>query len=150
MGVREVHAEGAGGHAKAVCQGFDIYFEDRYEYLCWRAFKLSSMGLRAPALEVALTNLLENDVVGGKEYAQTDKGRSLIYKLAHNRSLKPGNGSWFYKTKEKRPRTPVTGRRIVIKAKPQTCVEAMAEIIKAMRFSSGLAVRDDRFVEDSS
>jgi hypothetical protein len=31
------------------------------------------MGLRAKALEVALTDLLENDVVGGKEYAQTDK-----------------------------------------------------------------------------
>ncbi len=54
-------------------EGFDIYFEDRYAYLCWRAFKLSSMGLRAKALEVALTDLLENDVVGGKEYAQTDK-----------------------------------------------------------------------------
>ena len=79
-------------------EGFDIYFEDRYAYLCWRAFKLSSMGLRAKALEVALTDLLQNDVVAGKEYVQTDKGRSMVHKLANNPSLKPGNGSWFYKT----------------------------------------------------
>jgi hypothetical protein len=117
-------------------EGFDIYFEDRYAYLCWRAFKLSSMGLRAKALEVALTDLLENDVVGGKEYAQTDKGKSMVHKLANNPSLKPGNGSWFYRTKEKRPkRTPtvstVSDRRpIIIKRKPQTRREAMVKIVK--------------------
>ena len=83
---------------KNLPEGFDIYFEDRYAYLCWRAFKLSSMGLRAKALEVALTDLLQNDVVAGKEYVQTDKGRSMVHKLANNPSLKPGNGSWFYKT----------------------------------------------------
>jgi len=116
-------------------EGFDIFFEDRYAYLCWRAFDLSSMGLRAKALEVALTNLLENDVVGGKEYVQTEKGKSMIRKLAHNPSLKPGNGSWFYKTKAKRPkRTPTVStvsdsRPIVIKRRPQTRVEAMVKII---------------------
>lgn len=121
---------------KNLPEGFDIYFEDRYAYLCWRAFKLSSIGLRAKALEVALTNLLENDVVGGKEYAQTDKGKSLIHKLANNPSLKPGNGSWFYKTKEKRPKrtTPTVTRSkrrsIVIKRKPQTRREAIFEIVK--------------------
>ena len=124
---------------KNLPEGFDIYFEDRYEYLCWRAFKLSSMGLRAKALEVALTDLLENDVVGGKEYAQTDKGRSMVHKLANNPSLKPGNGSWFYKTKEKRPkrRTPTVStlsdrRSIIIKRKLQTRREAMVEIVKGL------------------
>jgi len=132
---------------KNLPEGFDIYFEDRYAYLCWRAFKLSSMGLRAKALEVALTDLLENDVVGGKEYAQTDKGKSLIHKLANNPSLKPGNGSWFYKTKEKRPkrRTPTVStladrRSIIIKVKPQTCVEAMVRIIEG--FPDRLAATD--------
>jgi hypothetical protein len=94
------------------------------------------MGLREESLEVALTNLLENDVVGGKEYAQTDKGKSLIRKLANNPSLKPGNGSWFYKTKEKRPkRTPTVStlsnrRPIIIKGKPQTRRGAMVKIIE--------------------
>jgi hypothetical protein len=118
-------------------EGFDIYFEDRYAYLCWRAFKLSSMGLREKSLEVALTELAENDIAGGKEYVQTDKGKSLIHKLANNPSLKQGNGSWFYKTKEKRPKrtTPTVStlsdrRPIVIKGKPQTRVEAMVKIIE--------------------
>jgi len=121
---------------KNLPEGFDICLEDRYEYLYKRSCTLSSMGLRAKALEVALTDLLENDVVGGKEYAQTDKGRSMVHKLANNPSLKPGNGSWFYKTKEKRPkRTPtvstVSDRRpIIIKRKPQTRREAMVKIVK--------------------
>ena len=122
---------------KNLPEGFDIFFEDRYAYLCWRAFKLSSMGLRAKALEVALTDLLENDVVGGKEYAHTDKGKSMVRKLANNPSLKPGGGSCFYRTKEKRPkrRTPTVStlsdrRSIVIKVKPQTCVQAMVKIIE--------------------
>ena len=119
-------------------EGFDIYFEDRYEYLYKRACTLSSMGLRAEALEVALTDLLENDVVGGKEYAHTDKGKSMVRKLANNPSLKPGNGSWFYKTKEKRPRraartvsTLADRRSIIIKGRPQTCIEAMVKIIES-------------------
>ena len=122
---------------KNLPEGFDIYLEDRYEYLYKRACTLSSMGLRAKALEVALTDLLENDVVGGKEYAQTDKGKSMLRKLANNPSLKPGNGSWFYKTKEKRPkrRAPTVStlsdrRSIVIKVKTQTCIEAMVKIIE--------------------
>jgi bifunctional DNA primase/polymerase-like protein len=122
---------------KNLPEGFDIYFEDRYAYLCWRAFKLSSMGLRKKSLEVALTELAENDIAGGKEYVQTDKGKSLIHKLANNPSLEPGNGSWFYRTKEKRPKrtTPTVStisdrRPIIIKRKPQTRREAMVEIVK--------------------
>jgi hypothetical protein len=120
---------------KNLPEGFDIYLEYRYEYLYKRSCTLSSMGLRANALEVALMDLLENDVVGGKEYAQTDKGRSMVHKLAHNPSLKPGNGSWFYRTKEKRPkRTPTVStlsdrRPIILKVKPQSSVEAMVRII---------------------
>ena len=117
--------------------GFDIYLEDRYTYLCWRAFQLSSMGLRQKSLEVALTELAENDIAGGKEYAQTDKGKSMIHKLAHNPSLEPGNGSWFYRTKEKRPKrtSPTVStlsdrRSILIKRKLQTRVEAMVKIIE--------------------
>jgi hypothetical protein len=131
---------------KNLPEGFDIYFEDRYAYLYKRSCTLSSMGLRAKALEVALTDLLENDVVGGKEYAQTDKGKSMVRKLANNPSLKPGNGSWFYKTKEKRPkRTPTVStlsdrRSIIIKRKPQTCVEAMVKIIEG--FPDRLAATD--------
>ena len=128
--------ERAAMRRKNLPEGFDIFFEDRYEYLYKRSCTLSSMGLRAKALEVALTNLLENDVVGGKDYAQTDKGKSMVHKLAHNRSLKPGNGSWFYRTKEKRPKrtTPtvstISGHRsIIIKGKPQTRVGAMVKII---------------------
>lgn len=122
---------------KNLPEGFDIYFEDRYEYLYKRSCTLSSMGLRAKALEVTLTDLLENDVVGGKEYAQTDKGKSMVRKLGNNPSLKPGNGSWFYKTKEKRPkrRTPTVStlsdrRSIIIKGRQQTCIEAMVKIIE--------------------
>jgi len=136
---------------KNLPEGFDIFFEDRYEYLCWRAFKLSSMGLRAKALEVALTDLLENDVVGGKEYAKTDKGKSLVHKLANNPSLKPGNGSWFYKTKEKRPkrRTPTVStlsdrRSIVIKGRQQTCIEAGDRLQAAMAESSQRTTVTDR------
>jgi hypothetical protein len=139
--------ERAARRKQGLPEGFDIYFEDRYAYLCWRAFKLSSMGLRAKALEVALTDLLENDVVGGKEYAQTDKGRSMVHKLPNNPSLKPGNGSWFYKTKEKRPkrRTPTVStvsdrRSIVIKVKPQSCMEVMVRIIEG--FPDRLAATD--------
>jgi hypothetical protein len=138
--------ERAAMRRKNLPEGFDICFDDRYAYLCWRAFKLSSVGLRAKALEVALTDLLENDVVGGKEYAQTDKGRSMVHKLANNPSLKQGNGSWFYKTKEKRPkRTPTVStlsdrRPIVIKRKPQTCIEAMVKIFEG--FPDRLAATD--------
>ena len=118
-------------------EGFDIYFEDRYAYLCWRAFTLSSMGLRENSLEIALAALAEHDIAGGKDYIQTDRGKSMIHKLAHNPSLEPGNGSWFYRTKEKRPKptTPTVSalsdhRSIIIKRKPQTCVEAMVKIIE--------------------
>jgi len=128
-------------------EGFDIYLEDRYAYLCWRAFQLSSMGLRQKSLEVALTELAEHDIAGGKEYIQTDKGKSMIHKLAHNPSLEPGNGSWFYRTKEKRPKrtTPTVStlsdrRSIIIKPKPQTHVEAMVKIIEG--FPDRLAATD--------
>ena len=121
---------------KNLPEGFDIHLEDRYAYLCWRTCQLSRMGLRAKSLEVALTELAENDIAGGKEYVQTDKGKSMIHKLANNPSLEPGNGSWFYRTKEKRPKrtTPTvstrSGRRsIIIEGKPQI-VEAMVEIIE--------------------
>ena len=132
---------------KNLPEGFDIFFEDRYEYLYKRSCTLSSMGLRARSLEVALTDLLENDVVGGKEYAQTDKGRSMLHKLANNPSLKPGNGSWFYKTKEKRPkrRTPTVStlshrRPIILQGRPQTCIEAMVKIIE---YAQGSGFRGD-------
>jgi hypothetical protein len=140
-------------------EGFDICLEDRYAYLCWRAFQLSSMGLRQKSLEVALTELAENDIVGGKEYVQTDKGKSMIHKLANNPGLKPGNGSWFYRTKEKRPKrtnptvsTLSDRRSIIIKREPQTRREAMVEIVKGFpdrlhrtdaydRIEAGLASR---------
>jgi hypothetical protein len=96
--------ERAAMRKQSLPEGFDIYLEDRYAYLCWRVFQLSGMGLRQKSLEVALTELAENDIAGGKEYVQTDKGKSLIHKLALNPSLEPGNGSWFYRTKEKRPK----------------------------------------------
>jgi hypothetical protein len=96
---------------------------------------------------VALTELAENDIAGGKEYVQTDRGKSMVRKLANDPSLKPGNGSWFYKTKEKRPkrRTPTVStlsdrRSIIIRAKPQTCVEAMVKIIEG--FPDRLAATD--------
>jgi len=96
------------------------------------------MGLRAKTLEVALTDVLENDVVGGREYAQTDKGKSMLHKLANNPSLKPGNGSWFYKTKEKRPkrRTPTVStlsdrRPIIIKPRPQTLLKRWSKSSRA-------------------
>jgi hypothetical protein len=61
--------------------------------------------------------------------------------------LKPGNGSWFYKTKEKRPkrRTPTVStvsdrRSIVIKVKPQSCMEVMVRIIEG--FPDRLAATD--------
>jgi hypothetical protein len=129
--------ERAAMRKQSLPEGFDIYLEDRYAYLCWRAFQLSSMGLRRKSLEVALTELAENDIAGGKEYIQTDKGKSMIRKLALNPSLEPGNGSWFYRTKEKRPKrtaptvSTLSDRRpIVIKAKPHTRVETMVKIIE--------------------
>ena len=110
-GAKEVHAGRVSGDAEEESAR-------RLRHLLRRPLRISLQafmhtiehGFRARALEVALTNLLENDVVGGKEYAQTDKGKSMVHKLAHNRSLKPGNGSWFYRTKEKRPKQRDTDR----------------------------------------
>jgi hypothetical protein len=44
--------ERAAMRKQSLPEGFDIYLEDRYAYLCWRAFQLSSMGLRQKSLEV--------------------------------------------------------------------------------------------------
>lgn len=135
---------------KGLPEGFDIYSEDRYDYLYWRVFQLSGMGLRAKSLEVALTELAENDIAGGKEYVQTDKGKSMIHKLANNPSLEAGNGSWFYKTKEKRPKrtTPTSStmsghRSMIIEGKPQI-VEAMVKIIEGFQDRLTATVAYDR------
>lgn len=110
---------------KNLLEGFDIYFEDRYEYLSSRAFELSSNGLGPESLEVALHEMLEKDVVGGREYAKTEKGKNLIHKLAYDPRLNRGDASWFYKNKDK----PLSTKPLVL-TKKQTRRTAMADVIR--------------------
>jgi hypothetical protein len=89
---------------KNLPEGFEVCFEDAHDYLFWRAGSLSGLGLGPSAIEVALRELLQKDVHCGTEYAETEKGRSMIRKLAHNSSLEAGNATRFYETRERRPR----------------------------------------------
>jgi Bifunctional DNA primase/polymerase, N-terminal len=117
---------------KNLPEGFDIYFEDRYEYIAWRSFSLSKQGL-SKSLEAALTELAENDIAGGKEYVLTDKGKAMIHKLAHNSNLVTGNGSWFYLRKENRPPKmipTVSGAVGTLFRKPFSLVEKLFAVIK--------------------
>lgn len=124
--------ERAAMRKKNLPEGFDIYFEDRYEYLAWRSFQLSQMGLHGKVLEAALVQLAD-DIAGGREYVLTEKGTAMIHKIATNSNLVPGNGSWFYLRKENRPPKTTftaTGAVHTLFRKPFSLVERIFLVVK--------------------
>lgn len=118
-------AERADMRKQNLPEGFNILFEDHYDYLRWQSFHFSQRGLHGKVLEDALIQIAEDEIAGGRDYIQTDDGKAMIQKLAHHSKLETGDGSWFYKKKEKHP----TGVVKVIHQK-QSLVDVIFEIVR--------------------
>jgi Bifunctional DNA primase/polymerase, N-terminal len=114
--------------AQNLSQGFDVFFEDIYEFLRWRAFHHAKHGVGRSTrhtLESVLIDDAKNFVVGGRAYMATPEGQSLITKLANDPGLEFGDASFFYRRKS-RPRK---SSGLVFHYR-ETRREAMAKIIK--------------------
>ncbi len=105
-------------------EGFDIYQEDTYDFLRYKARHLASSGLIS-SLETALAELATEFCVGGKEYARSERGKATIAKIANDPDLVRGHAGFFYARKDKAGS--VSGLKV---SEPITAQKQLVEAIR--------------------
>ena len=82
--------------------GFDVNFEDKYDFLRSRSFTYTAMGLSQDLVEKALIEQATDFVHGGRAWVETEKALETIHKLVTNSDLHRGDADWFYRDELKR------------------------------------------------
>jgi hypothetical protein len=77
-------------------EGFDIYEDDIYDFLRWRASSFAGLGLTGKALIIALTYEARRFCEKGRAWSESERGRAVIEKIAREERV-VGDATWFYK-----------------------------------------------------
>lgn len=116
---------------KNIPDGFDVDFEDKYEFLLSRSLTYAKMGLSPTLIESALAEQARDFIHGGAQWLKTEKGRETIHKIATNTSLKRGNASRFYETKELKKWTDKSNGLVIRQTVQFPRHEAMLQIVNS-------------------
>lgn len=78
---------------------FDIYEDDIYDFLRWRANSFAGLGLAGKALLIALTYEARRFCENGLTWSKSERGRATIEKIAREKR-NVGDATWFYATSQ--------------------------------------------------
>lgn len=111
--------------------GFDIYEADIYAFLRTRSGSLASLGFDPADIEVCLAMQTRKFCVNGIAFVESEKGKAVLHKIAHDPKLHIKDASFFYEKKELVDEDEDDlNCSLVLKEGPTSRHKVMVEIIK--------------------